>query len=210
MLGLDGQEVHQSSYGWSPVYVQDNLGVMSIGFLLPNPDDAVIWRGPRKNGIIKQFLKDTYWGDDDLDVLIVDAPPGTSDEHISIVQLLQGCKPGELYICHDEHVHYESPNLFFNDWLCTHAMPKRPNLVVHAHACYLASAVILTQVCMLHGLTLIASYRTGSLTPSRVLPGTCSLLPCFFNSKAHISMYHFTRSCRWGTGHHHSSRRRHN
>ena len=94
MLGLDGQEVHQSSYGWSPVYVQDNLGVMSIGFLLPNPDDAVIWRGPRKNGIIKQFLKDTYWGDDEMDVLIVDAPPGTSDEHISIVQLLQGCRPG--------------------------------------------------------------------------------------------------------------------
>eukprot|EP00892_Ulva_mutabilis_P009865 jgi/Ulvmu1/7250/UM035_0037.1 len=99
MLGLDGQEVHQSSYGWSPVYVQENLGVMSIGFLLPNPDDAVIWRGPRKNGIIKQFLKDTYWGDDELDVLIVDAPPGTSDEHISIVQLLQGCKPdGALVI----------------------------------------------------------------------------------------------------------------
>jgi NUBPL iron-transfer P-loop NTPase len=40
--------------GWSPVYVEDNLGVMSIGFMLPNPDDAVIWRGPRKNGLIKQ------------------------------------------------------------------------------------------------------------------------------------------------------------
>lgn len=90
MLGLEAQEVHQSSYGWSPVYVQDNLGVMSIGFLLPDPDDAVIWRGPRKNGIIKQFLKDTYWGDDMMDVLIVDAPPGTSDEHISIVKLLEG------------------------------------------------------------------------------------------------------------------------
>lgn len=102
MLGLDGQEVHQSSYGWSPVYVQDNLGVMSIGFLLPNPDDAVIWRGPRKNGIIKQFLKDTYWGDDEMDVLIVDAPPGTSDEHISIVQLLQGCRPG-VAVTHNEH-----------------------------------------------------------------------------------------------------------
>lgn len=94
MLGLEAQEVHQSSYGWSPVYVQDNLGVMSIGFLLPDPDDAVIWRGPRKNGIIKQFLKDTYWGDDEMDVLIVDAPPGTSDEHISIVKLLEGSRPG--------------------------------------------------------------------------------------------------------------------
>jgi NUBPL iron-transfer P-loop NTPase len=43
-----------SLQGWSPVYVEDNLGVMSIGFMLPNPDDAVIWRGPRKNGLIKQ------------------------------------------------------------------------------------------------------------------------------------------------------------
>lgn len=87
MLALEGQEIHQSNLGWSPVYVESNLGVMSIGFMLPNPDDAVIWRGPRKNGIIKQFLKDVYWGE--LDFLIVDAPPGTSDEHISIVQFLQ-------------------------------------------------------------------------------------------------------------------------
>lgn len=40
----------QSASGWSPVYVDDNLGVMSIGFMLPNADDAIIWRGPRKNG----------------------------------------------------------------------------------------------------------------------------------------------------------------
>ncbi|CBI40085.3 unnamed protein product, partial [Vitis vinifera] len=88
MLGLEGQDIHQSNLGWSPVYVESNLGVMSIGFMLPNPDEAVIWRGPRKNGIIKQFLKDVYWGE--LDFLVVDAPPGTSDEHISIVQFLQG------------------------------------------------------------------------------------------------------------------------
>jgi len=53
MLGLKGHEVHSSSAGWSPVYVAENLGVMSIGFLLTNDDDAVIWRGPRKNGLIK-------------------------------------------------------------------------------------------------------------------------------------------------------------
>ena len=87
MLGLEGQDIHQSNLGWSPVYVESNLGVMSIGFMLPHPDEAVIWRGPRKNGIIKQFLKDVYWGE--LDFLVVDAPPGTSDEHISIVQFLQ-------------------------------------------------------------------------------------------------------------------------
>jgi Mrp family chromosome partitioning ATPase len=83
MLGLEGQEVHQSNEGWSPVYFEDNLAVMSIGFLLPNKDDAVIWRGPRKNGLIKQFLTDVIW--EDLDYLIIDTPPGTSDEHISII-----------------------------------------------------------------------------------------------------------------------------
>lgn len=87
MFGLEGQDIHQSNLGWSPVYVESNLGVMSVGFMLPNPDDAVIWRGPRKNGLIKQFLKDVNWGE--LDFLLVDAPPGTSDEHISIVQFLQ-------------------------------------------------------------------------------------------------------------------------
>jgi len=61
MLGLEGHEVHQSASGWSPVYVEDNLGVMSIGFMLPQHDDAIIWRGPRKNGIIKQFLTDVNW-----------------------------------------------------------------------------------------------------------------------------------------------------
>ena len=86
MLGLEGQEIHQSNLGWSPVYVDDNLGVMSIGFMIPDPDEAVIWRGPRKNGLIKNFLKEVYWNE--LDFLVVDAPPGTSDEHISIVQCL--------------------------------------------------------------------------------------------------------------------------
>jgi hypothetical protein len=44
-------QVHQSGSGWSPIYADENLAVMSVGFLLPNPDDAVIWRGPKKNGI---------------------------------------------------------------------------------------------------------------------------------------------------------------
>ena len=60
---------------------------MSIGFLLPNNDAAVIWRGPRKNGLIKQFLTDVEWGE--LDYLIIDTPPGTSDEHISMAQYLK-------------------------------------------------------------------------------------------------------------------------
>ncbi len=70
MLGMIGQEVHQSAEGWSPVYLE-NLAVMSIAFLINNQNDAVIWRGPRKNGLIQQFLKEVNWGD--LDFLIIDS-----------------------------------------------------------------------------------------------------------------------------------------
>jgi len=87
--GLQDEQVHMSSSGWSPIYLQDNLAVMSCGFLLGSPDDAVIWRGPKKNGLIKQFLRDVDWGE--LDFLIVDTPPGTSDEHLSIVSYLKEC-----------------------------------------------------------------------------------------------------------------------
>jgi Mrp family chromosome partitioning ATPase len=85
--GVEKEQVHRSNTGWTPVYAEDNLAVMSVGFMLSKRDDAIIWRGPRKNGLIKQFLTDVQWGD--LDYLIVDAPPGTSDEHISIVQYLK-------------------------------------------------------------------------------------------------------------------------
>lgn len=82
MMGVAAETIHVSSAGWSPVWVADNLGVMSIQFLLPGRDEAVIWRGAKKNGLIKQFLKDVDWGA--LDVLLVDTPPGTSDEHLSV------------------------------------------------------------------------------------------------------------------------------
>lgn len=75
---------------------------MSIGFLLPSANSAVIWRGPKKNGLIKQFLLDVDWvgalEDEDeensnkshlLDYMLIDTPPGTSDEHLSIVSLLK-------------------------------------------------------------------------------------------------------------------------
>ncbi|KAI8996581.1 P-loop containing nucleoside triphosphate hydrolase protein [Trametes punicea] len=87
ILGIASEQVHASSSGWSPVYVQDNLGVMSVGFMLPSSKEAIMWRGPKKNGLISQFLKDVDWGD--LDYLIIDTPPGTSDEHLSIVQYLK-------------------------------------------------------------------------------------------------------------------------
>lgn len=48
VMGVQDEQVHQSGSGWSPVYVDDNLSVMSIGFLLSSVDDAIIWRGPKK------------------------------------------------------------------------------------------------------------------------------------------------------------------
>jgi Mrp family chromosome partitioning ATPase len=87
MMGVESETIHISSAGWSPVYVLDNLSLMSIQFMLPNRDDAIIWRGAKKNGLIKQFLRDVDWGD--LDFLLCDTPPGTSDEHLSVVQLLK-------------------------------------------------------------------------------------------------------------------------
>ena len=77
--------------GWVPVFVDgasQRLSVMSIGFLLKSYEsDAIIWRGPKKNAMVKQFITDVCWGE--LDFLIVDTPPGTSDEHISIVEAVQ-------------------------------------------------------------------------------------------------------------------------
>ncbi|KAM0750356.1 putative cytosolic Fe-S cluster assembly factor NBP35 [Meredithblackwellia eburnea MCA 4105] len=86
MFGLNSSRLHSTSAGILPLSVLPNLSLISIGFLLPSSNSAVIWRGPKKNGIIKQFLKDVDWGE--LDYLVVDTPPGTSDEHLSVVQYL--------------------------------------------------------------------------------------------------------------------------
>lgn len=63
---------------------------MSIAFLLNNRNNAVVWRGPKKTAMVKQFLTDVRWGE--LDYLIIDTPPGTSDEHITIMESLKSAK----------------------------------------------------------------------------------------------------------------------
>ena len=85
MLNLDEARIATQNGSILPVEV-GSLKVMSIGFLLNSSDQAVIWRGPMKMGVIKQFLKDVLWGE--LDHLIVDCPPGTGDEPLSVIQLL--------------------------------------------------------------------------------------------------------------------------
>jgi len=64
--------------------------VMSIGFLLNNRNSAVVWRGPKKTSMVKQFLTDVCWGD--VDYLIIDTPPGTSDEHITVMENIKDVK----------------------------------------------------------------------------------------------------------------------
>lgn len=85
MLGLEFETLEGSEDGLQPIE-GDGLKVMSLGFFLDNPDDAVIWRGPMKMSVIKQFLKDVIWGE--LDFLIIDSPPGTGDEPLSVCQLI--------------------------------------------------------------------------------------------------------------------------
>lgn len=85
MLGLEGETIHGSDEGLVPFELGD-MKIMSLGFLLRSQDDAVIWRGPVKMGVIKQFLQDVVWGD--LDYLIIDSPPGTGDEPLSVCQLI--------------------------------------------------------------------------------------------------------------------------
>lgn len=87
ILGVENEQVHMSGSGWSPVSVDDNVYLMSIGFLLASNDDAIIWKGPKKNGMIRQFLSEVDWGN--LDLLILDTPPGTSDEHLSASSYLK-------------------------------------------------------------------------------------------------------------------------
>ena len=86
LLGLEGQRAGSGEDGIEPVVYDACLKVMSIGFVLRNRDEAVIWRGPLKMGAIRQFLKDVAWGE--LDFLVVDCPPGTGDEPLSVAQLL--------------------------------------------------------------------------------------------------------------------------
>lgn len=87
ILNLEGKMVGGTPDAIVPVELGEHLKVMSIGFLLSSATDAVIWRGPRKYHMIKQFLKDVAWGE--LDFLIIDSPPGTGDEPLAIIQLLE-------------------------------------------------------------------------------------------------------------------------
>jgi len=86
LMGLENQRLTMEGAQLQPLEVADNLAVMSIAFLLENVSDAVIWRGPLKYNAIRQFLKDVAWGH--RDYLVIDSPPGTGDEPLSVAQLV--------------------------------------------------------------------------------------------------------------------------
>ncbi|MFA5167355.1 MAG: Mrp/NBP35 family ATP-binding protein [Candidatus Omnitrophota bacterium] len=87
MLGIEDKLVQQfREHSIQPVMVRENLKAVSIALLGLDPSEPIIWRGPAKAGVIRQFLGDVEWGE--LDYLIVDCPPGTGDEPLSVCQLI--------------------------------------------------------------------------------------------------------------------------
>lgn len=107
ICGLEGKDVYRDAVGWVPVSLDipdatdkndsrapspvGSLKVMSIAYLLPSDKDAVVWRGPKKDAMIRQFLTEVSWGS--LDYLVIDTPPGTSDEHLTLCEALKGYNP---------------------------------------------------------------------------------------------------------------------
>lgn len=103
MFNIEDAKVTQAPGGWLPVSVHSanpeagvgELRCMSLGFLLRGRGDAVVWRGPKKTAMVRQFLSDVLWGE--VDYLLIDTPPGTSDEHISLAEtLLKDARPGQV------------------------------------------------------------------------------------------------------------------
>lgn len=84
LLKIDNHKLFINNDKYIPIHCNENLKAISVGSLLSSEKDSVIWRGPKKNSVVRQFLKDVEWGE--LDYMIVDCPPGTGDEQLSLVQ----------------------------------------------------------------------------------------------------------------------------
>lgn len=92
MLGFEGKKLQGSSEGIIPISVSSNLVAVSMASLIETSDAPLIWRGPLKMMALKQFLGEVKWGN--LDYLIIDSPPGTGDEPLSICQLIPELEGG--------------------------------------------------------------------------------------------------------------------
>jgi predicted Fe-Mo cluster-binding NifX family protein len=90
MLGFKGMLDLSKNQKLNPMSYSENLRAVSIESLTPDKDDAIIWRGPIKHSTIRQFIGDVEWGE--LDYLIIDSPPGTGDEPLSVIQTIPDAK----------------------------------------------------------------------------------------------------------------------
>jgi Mrp family chromosome partitioning ATPase len=90
IMGLSGAVKVTTDRFAAPRKGPGSVGVISIQFLLAEPDRAVIWRGPAKTAAIRQFMADVQWGD--LDYLVIDAPPGTGDEPLGVARSVPGAR----------------------------------------------------------------------------------------------------------------------
>jgi len=90
MLGLNGMPELNSNNKLNPIKYSENLSVISIESFTPGKDDAIIWRGPLKYAAIRQFIGDVDWGE--LDFLVIDSPPGTGDEPLTVAQIISDAK----------------------------------------------------------------------------------------------------------------------
>ena len=86
MLGFEGRKLTGRNGQIKPIQVRENLSAVSMASLIESPDTPLVWRGPLKGIAIKQFLAEVSWGE--LDFLIIDSPPGTGDEPLSVCQLI--------------------------------------------------------------------------------------------------------------------------
>jgi len=87
MLGIESRQILGSGNGMVPIELFPNLKVMSMAFFIDDRDNPVVWRGPLKHNVISQFLGEVDWGE--IDCLVVDLPPGTGDEPLSVAHLIK-------------------------------------------------------------------------------------------------------------------------
>lgn len=90
MLGLKGMIQMDRNHKMEPIAFSPNLSAVSIESLMPDKDNAIIWRGPMKHSAIRQFIGEVAWGP--LDFLIIDSPPGTGDEPLTVAQIIKDAK----------------------------------------------------------------------------------------------------------------------
>ncbi|HOI95365.1 MAG TPA: Mrp/NBP35 family ATP-binding protein [Syntrophobacter fumaroxidans] len=140
MLGISGMfRFSEKEQALMPHEYEDHLKVVSIECLLEDRDAAVIWRGPMKHGVIRQFISEVDWGE--LDYLVIDSPPGTGDEPLSVAQTIEGTRavivttPQEIALadvrksinfCH--HLAMPIVGLVENmsGYVCPHCMQESP------------------------------------------------------------------------------------